>query len=42
MSELGTILPSMAGGMLHFAPMTALVRCVYEINGMAEGQVWAE
>jgi hypothetical protein len=31
----------MAGGMLHFAPMTALVRCVCEIDGMAEGQVWA-
>jgi hypothetical protein len=30
----------MAGGMLHFAPMTALIRCVYEINGMAEGPVW--
>jgi hypothetical protein len=29
-------------GMLHLAPMTALVRCVREIDGMAEGQLRAE
>jgi hypothetical protein len=28
--------------MLSLAPMTALVRCVCEIDGMVEGQVWAE
>jgi hypothetical protein len=41
MSPLGTLLPSMAGAMLHLAPMTALVRCVCEIDGMAERQLWA-
>jgi hypothetical protein len=30
-----------AGGILRLAPMTALARCVCEIDGMAEGQVWA-
>ncbi len=42
MSPLGTLLPSMAGAMLHLAPMTALVRCACEIDGMAERQLWAE
>jgi len=41
MSLNGTLLPSMAGGMLRLAPMTALARCVCEIDGMAEGQLWA-
>ena len=41
MSPSGTLLPSVAGVMLRLAPMTALARCVCEIDGMAEGQVWA-
>ena len=42
MTAIGTLLPSVAGGILRLAPMTALARCVCEIDGMAEGQVWAE
>ena len=41
MTDSGTLLPSVAGGMLRLAPMIALARCVCEIDGMAEGQLRA-
>ncbi|MGX0977354.1 hypothetical protein ACSSVY_003087 [Roseovarius sp. MBR-51] len=42
MTGSGALRRNVVGWMLSLAPMTALVRCVCEIDGMVEGQVWAE